>query len=133
MFNCLWLHFGKGTQWVCGGVEEICVDFQQWNVAGSHARKENRVGAVASGMQSLGQDNLSYTSAVSKFAGRGSINVLGMRDLADAYEMGLGGSLVIETAALAAVYASSLPGILLSPGIHRRAVGPGRALRSDLR
>ncbi len=47
--------------------------------------------------------------------------------------MGLGGSLLFKVAALAAVSASSLPGILLCPGIHRRFVGPGRALRRDLR
>ncbi len=47
--------------------------------------------------------------------------------------MGLGGSLLVKAAALAAVSASSLPGIPLCPGIHRRFVGPGRALRGDLR
>ncbi len=35
--------------------------------------------------------------------------------------------------ALAAVSASSLPGIPLCPGIHRRFVGPGQAFRWDLR
>ncbi len=40
--------------------------------------------------------------------------------------MGLGGSLA---AVLAAVSASSLPGIPLCPGTHRRVVGPGQALR----
>ncbi len=47
--------------------------------------------------------------------------------------MGLGGSLVVKAAALAAVSASSLLGIALCPGIHRRLVGPGRAFRRDLR
>ncbi len=47
--------------------------------------------------------------------------------------MGLGGSLLFKVAALAAVSASSLTGIPLCPGIHRRFVGPGRALRRDLR
>ncbi len=47
--------------------------------------------------------------------------------------MGLGGSLVVKAAALAAVCASSLPGIPVCPGIHRRLVGPGRAFRRDLR
>ncbi len=47
--------------------------------------------------------------------------------------MGLGGSLLFKAAALAAVSASSLPGIPLCPGIHRRFVGPGRALRWDSR
>ncbi len=36
--------------------------------------------------------------------------------------MGLGGSLLVKAAALAAVSASSLPGIPLRPGIHRRFV-----------
>ncbi len=35
---------------------------------------------------------------------------------------------MVEAAALAAVSASSLPGILLCPGIHRRLVGPGLVL-----
>ncbi len=39
--------------------------------------------------------------------------------------MGLKGSLVVLAAVLAAVSASSLPGILLCLGIHRRVVGPG--------
>ncbi len=47
--------------------------------------------------------------------------------------MGLGESLVVEASALAAMSVSSFPGIPLCPGIHRRVVGPGRALRSDLR
>ncbi len=47
--------------------------------------------------------------------------------------MGLGGSLLFQAAALAAVSVSSLPGIPLCPGIHRRFIGPGRALRRDLR
>ncbi len=45
--------------------------------------------------------------------------------------MGLGGSLVVETAALAALSVSSLPGIHLCPGIHRRPVGPGRGILGD--
>ncbi len=47
--------------------------------------------------------------------------------------MGLGGSLVVKAAALAAVPASSLPGIPLCPVIHRRLVGPGPAFRRDIR
>ncbi len=47
--------------------------------------------------------------------------------------MGLGGSLVVEAAAFAAVSASSVPGITLCPGVHRRDVGLGHALRGDLR
>ncbi len=47
--------------------------------------------------------------------------------------MGLGGSLLVKAAALAAVSASSLPGIPLCPGIHKMFVGPDRALRRDLR
>ncbi len=37
MFDRLRLFFAKGTQGVCVGVEEIGVDFQQWDVAGSQA------------------------------------------------------------------------------------------------
>ncbi len=43
MFDRLRLLFAKWTQGVCGGVEEIGVGFQQWSVAGSQARKEDRV------------------------------------------------------------------------------------------
>ncbi len=39
--------------------------------------------------------------------------------------MGVGGSLLVKAAALAAVSASSLPGIPLCAGIHGRLVGPG--------
>ncbi len=37
---------------------------------------------------------------------------------------------MVEATVLAAVSASSLPGITLCPGIHRKDVGPDRALRS---
>ncbi len=83
-------------------------------------------------MKSLDKENPPYTFAVREFADGGSIRVLQMRDLTDAKEMGLGGSLVGEAAVLTAVPASSLPGIPLCPGVHRRVVGPGRALRSHL-
>ncbi len=49
MFDYLRLLFAKGTQGVCGGVESIGVGFQQWSVAGSQARKEDRVRSAASG------------------------------------------------------------------------------------
>ncbi len=39
---------------VCGGVEEIGICFRQWCVAGSLARKEDRVRSVASGRTILG-------------------------------------------------------------------------------
>ncbi len=51
----------------------------------------------------------------------------------DEYEVGLGGPLVVLATVLALVSASSLPGIPLCPGTHKRVVGPGRALRSYLR
>ncbi len=54
MFDRRRLLFAKGTQGVCGGVEEIGVGFQQWRVAGSQARKEDRVHSVASGLAILG-------------------------------------------------------------------------------
>ncbi len=54
MFDRLRLLFAKGTQGVCGEVEEIGVGFQQWGVAGLQARKEDRVRLVASGRAILG-------------------------------------------------------------------------------
>ncbi len=54
MFNRLRLLLAKGTQGVRGGVEEIGVGFQQWYVAGSQARQEDRVRSVASGRAILG-------------------------------------------------------------------------------
>ncbi len=50
----------------------------------------------------------------------GSISVLRMRDLADALEMGLGGLLVTVAVVLVSVSASSLPGIPLWSGTHKR-------------
>ncbi len=81
MFDRLRLLLAKGTQGVCGGVEEIGVGFQQWCLAGSQARKEDRVRSVASGRGILGPGE---TSTVLGFAGGGSVNVLRMRDLAEA-------------------------------------------------
>ncbi len=46
-------------------------------------------------MKSLHQENPRYTSAVRELAGGGSISVLLMRDLTDAKEMGLRGTLVV--------------------------------------
>ncbi len=46
--------FTKGTQWVCGEVEEIGAGYQQWNVTGSEAREEDRVRSVGSGHAVLG-------------------------------------------------------------------------------
>ncbi len=57
MFDRLRLLFAKATQGVCGGVEETGVGFQQWSVAGSQARKEDRVRSVASGHAILGPPN----------------------------------------------------------------------------
>ncbi len=80
MFDRLWLLFAKGTQGVCGEVEEIGVGFQQWCVAGSQARKEDRVRSVASWRAILGPGE----PAVLEFVGDGSVIVLRMRDLAEA-------------------------------------------------
>ncbi len=74
-------------------------------------------------MQSLGQENSPYTSTVGNFADGGSISVLCVRDLEDRWVMCLGGPLVVEATAVVAVSASSLPGIHLCPGIHRRDSG----------
>ncbi len=38
--ECRRLLFTKGMQWVCGGIEEIGVGFQQRSVSGSKVRKE---------------------------------------------------------------------------------------------
>ncbi len=46
-------------------------------------------------MQSLHQESPLYTSTVREFTGGGSNSVLRMRDLADAKEMGLRGTLVV--------------------------------------
>ncbi len=54
MFDRLRLLVAKGTQGVCGGIEEIGVGFQQWSVAGPQVRKEDRVRSVASGHAILG-------------------------------------------------------------------------------
>ncbi len=62
MFDRLRLLFAKGTQGVCGWVEEIGVGFQQWSVAGLQARKASARLLVF--MQSLDQENPPYTSAV---------------------------------------------------------------------
>ncbi len=62
-------------------------------------------------LQSLDQEIPSYTSAVRKFTGGECMSVLPMMDLANAYAMGLGMSLVVVAAVLDSVYASSLPGI----------------------
>ncbi len=80
MFDRMRLLFAKGAQGVCGGVEEIGVGFQQWCVADSQARKEDRVRSVTSGRAILNP----YTSTVLGFVGGGSVNVLRMRDLAEA-------------------------------------------------
>ncbi len=84
-------------------------------------------------MQFLDQENPPYTSAVLELTVGRSISVLRIRDLADVYEMGLEGSLVVVTAVVAPVSASLLSGIPLCPSTHRRAIGTDRALRSDLR
>ncbi len=54
MFDDLRLLFAKGIQWVCGGVEEIDVGFQQWSVADSEVREEDRVRSAGSCHASLG-------------------------------------------------------------------------------
>ncbi len=87
MFDRLWLLFARGTQGVCRGVEKIGVGFQQWCVAGLQARKKDCVRSVASGRAILGPGEPAIDLHL------GSVNALRMRDVAEAYEMGLGGSL----------------------------------------
>ncbi len=79
-------------------------------------------------MQSLDQVNPPYTSSVCEFPGGGSVSVLQMKDLADAYRMDLRGSLAVLAAVLA-----SLAGITLCPDTHRNIIGPGRVFKCDLR
>ncbi len=80
-------------------------------------------------LQSFDKENSPYTSTVSALGGAGSMSVVRMRDLADAQEMGLGGSL----GAVASVSASSLLRIPLWPGTRRKVIGPGRSLMSNFR
>ncbi len=61
-------------------VKEIVVGFQQCSVAGSQARKEDRVRSVVSSHAIFEPGE----PAVHEFAGGGSISVLRMRDLAGA-------------------------------------------------
>ncbi len=49
MFDCLRLLFTKRAQWVCGGVEEIDVGFQQRSLTGSKVRKEECIRSIANG------------------------------------------------------------------------------------
>ncbi len=72
-----------------------------------------------------------YTSAI--HAGGGPVRVLLMRDLTDAYEMGLGVSPMTVAAVLALVSASLLLRILWWRVSHRRVCGRGRALTSGLK
>ncbi len=57
---------------------------EQWCVAGSQARQEDRVRSVAGSRAILGPGEPPYTSAVLGFVGGGSVNVLRMKDLAEA-------------------------------------------------
>ncbi len=62
------------------------------------------------------------------------MSVLWLMGHANAYGMGLGGSLVVEASVLAPVSASSLPGIpLWSCTQGGGGVGPSRTLMSDSR
>ncbi len=93
-----------------------------------HARRTGSARLLMA-LKSLDQEKSVYTSAVRALSGGGSMSVLWLRDLADAHEVGLWGSLV----AVAAVLASSLLQIPLWPGTNRKVVGPGWTLRGDLR
>ncbi len=66
MFGCLRLLFAEG-------VEEICVGFQQWSVAGSEAHEGDRVRSVCSGHAALGPGEAptENTSVVRGFVGGG--------------------------------------------------------------
>ncbi len=61
-----------GLQWICGGVEEVGVCSQERCVAGSKARKEDRVCTIVN------------CPVVHAFTGGPSVNVQRMRGLAEA-------------------------------------------------
>ncbi len=84
MFDRLPLLFAKGTQGVCGGVEEFGVGFQQWSLVDSKARKVDRVRSVAGGHAIFGPGEPAIHPRCPRIAGDGSISALQMRDLADA-------------------------------------------------
>ncbi len=84
-------------------------------------------------LQFFDYENLSRTAFVHALTGGGSMSVLTIKNLADAYFMGMGGSVVVVAVAFASTLANSSPGLSLWGGAHRKLVGSGRMLRRDLR
>ncbi len=60
-------------------------------MAGSKARKEDRSARLIIALHFLDKDYPLYNYAVRLFVGGGPVSILLMRELADAWEMGLGG------------------------------------------
>ncbi len=77
------------------------MSFQQRSVAGSEAREEGHVCLAASSHAIIGPGEPAMHELDRELDGAGRISVLRMRDLADVYAMSLGGSRMVEAAALA--------------------------------
>ncbi len=56
VFGCLQLSCTKRAQWVCEGVEEIGVGFQQRSMTGPKAHKKDRVRTVEKGQATFRLD-----------------------------------------------------------------------------
>ncbi len=65
-------------------VEEICVDFQQCVWPAHRCARRTPSAQLLVAVQSLDQENPRYTSTVLGFVGGGPVNILRMRDLAEA-------------------------------------------------
>ncbi len=74
----------RGHRGSVEGFDEIGVGFQQWGVAGSQAHKESASARLPVAVHSLGQEKPPYTATVLRLVAGGSMNVLRMRDLAEA-------------------------------------------------
>ncbi len=83
MLDCLQILFAKGTQGVCGGVEEVCVSFQQWSEAGSEAHEEDLVRLAASSHAIIGPGEPVMHVSRRELDSAGCISALRTRDLAD--------------------------------------------------
>ncbi len=78
VFHYLRFLLAKGTQWVCGGVEETGVGFQK------RVGPTRRHAQLLMVLQPLNQENPPYTSAV--LQGGGLVSVQQMRSLADDHD-----------------------------------------------
>ncbi len=78
VLDCMWLLFTKGTQWVCGGVEDI---FRSGVWLARRRVRRTTSAKLLMVLQSLDQENPSYISAIREFASGGSISVGRIRNL----------------------------------------------------